>query len=174
SLLSRLKTDKRLLLSVVGAAVAVVVVILLVAAAISPHPPSPGLDYSGYSSYYNSYFTGNGWTLVQPFSKSTNDRGNAVYTGIVSNVTTGHQYSIVVELTASQADAKSAYDQTVAQKTPGFTPRPDIVANDTAKNPKYIEEWAGQNGQTSYLYIFYQNNPDVYPSWQCITQSETW
>ena len=166
SLLSRLKTDKRLLLSVVGAAVAVVVVILLVAAAISPHPPSPGLDYS---SYFNSYYAGNGWTLVQPFSMSTNDRGNTVYTGIVRNATGGTQQTTVVELTASQADAKNAYDQTVAQKTPGFTSRPDWVVNNTAQYPERIEEWAGVNQAGTDIRIFYWNNAQVSPSWEVET-----
>lgn len=179
-LTSRLKTDKRFLLSVIGAAVAVVVVILLVVTVVvpsftGPHPPpaAAGPDYSGY---FNSMLAPNpGWTLVQPYTKSTSHRGNAVYTGIYRNVTKGGQNALVIELMPSLAAAKHAYDQTVAQKTnQGFTPRPDMAANDTAQHPDRIEDWVGLQGNNvtgAYVYTYYSNNSAVSPPWEFVTQT---
>jgi hypothetical protein len=46
----------------------------------SPTPtPAPTTDYS---SYFNSQ---NSSSIVTPFVKSTNSRGNDVYTGVISN-----------------------------------------------------------------------------------------
>jgi hypothetical protein len=174
--------DTRLLLSAVGTVVAV---IFLFATVIGPGLPfitGPHASPSGgpsvtanpsyssptptvkpttadYSSYFTSAFTGGGYVVAQPFVKSTNDRGNDVYQGIIKNTSSGFQYKSVIELTQSSSDAKQLFDQTVAQKTnEGFVNQPDWVAFYRARYPDYTDVWIGkQGGQYVNIYSYYDS-----------------
>jgi hypothetical protein len=64
--------------------------------------PTPTADYS---SYFTAGFA-NGNSIVQPLTKSTNKRGDDVYTGITRNPSGSYTMTTVVELTQSQAEAK--------------------------------------------------------------------
>jgi predicted small secreted protein len=128
-----------------------------------------------YSSYFNKFYTGGNAIVTQPFTKSTNDRGDDVYKGVARNSSEPEsaQYTIVAELTNSQDAAKSLYNQTVAQKiNEGFTSLPDYAAAFKAEFPSITEVWFGQSQQTGQgFYVIYYNDANVSPSWVFTTEA---
>lgn len=113
--------------------------------------------------------------MTQPFTKSTNDRGDDVYKGIARNSSLPESagMTIVAELTNSQDAAMSLYNQTVAQKiNEGFSARPDYAAAYKAEFPYVTEVWVGvsqQTGQQFYVLYYYDSN--VSPSWVFTTEA---
>jgi hypothetical protein len=105
--------------------------------------------------------------VKQPFAKSTSMRGNPIYKGANKNSSAigNYQYTTVLELVQSKADAKQLYDQTVALKLgEGFTARPDLAASYKAGFPQNVEVWVGQQSGNLY-YIEYYNDHNVAPPW---------
>ena len=113
--------------------------------------------------------------MIQPFTKSTNDRGDDVYKGTARNSSLPQSagMTIVAELNNSQDAAKSLYDQTVAQKlSEGFTAQPDYATAYKAEFPSVTEVWVGvsqQTGQEFYVMYYYDSN--VSPSWVFTTEA---
>ena len=132
----------------------------------SPTPtPTPSIDYS---SYYNSQAQANG-DLVTPFVKSTNSRGNDVYTGVVSNPDTP---SNTYELTKSEDAANAAFNATIAQKmNEGFTPTPALVAalKTEPAFKGYEGIWVGANSTGLGFEVGYGNGA---PNWWVFSQQE--
>jgi hypothetical protein len=141
----------------------------------TPTPTSTPTPPADYSSYFNTAFTSGNSIMVQPFTKGTNDRGDAVYEGVGRNssLPESSDMTIVIELTQSQAEAKQLYDQTVAQKTnEGFTLQPAWVAGDKAESPYITEVWVGQQSVSGQEFVvMYYNNANVSPSWLFVTQA---
>ena len=131
---------------------------------------TPNADYS---SYVTSQFENANSTVVQPFTKSTNERGDDVYTGIARNPSASSAVTTMVELTKSEAGAKQLYDQTVAQKqSQGFTLRSDWVAQDMAQNPSIIEDWAGQQSSTGQQFFIWYVYDSHVASWMFTTEAQ--
>lgn len=134
--------------------------------------PTPSADYS---SYFNTAFTSGNAIVVQPFTKGTNNRGNAVYKGVTRNssLPASQAMTNVIELTQSQADAKQLYDQTVAQKlSEGFTAQPNAAALFKAGYPFYTEVWIGVSQQTGQVfYVMYYSDSHISPSWLFMTEA---
>jgi hypothetical protein len=155
------------------AIIAFVMVASLSIAGCTSSSNSSSTQVTDYSSYFNTAYSGGTSMIKQPFTKGTNDRGNDVYKGVTRNssATGSYQYTTVIELTQSQADAKKLYDQTVAQKlSEGFTTQPDIAASYKAAFPYVTEVWVGQqNGDL--FYIIYYNDSNVSPSWLFVTEA---
>ncbi len=124
-----------------------------------------------YSSYFTTDFENGNSTVTQPFTKSTNERGDDVYTGITRNPS-GTPWTTIVELTKSQTDAKQLYDQTVAQKqSEGFVLRSDWVATAKAQNPSITEVWEGQQYSSGLgCYAEYEYDSHV-ASWLFVTEA---
>jgi hypothetical protein len=152
------------------------VVILVITAAYSysnPEVPTPTAN-AGYSSYYTSTWQSGGFIVTQPFTKSTNVRGNDIYLGIIKNATLANAapMTVVEELTKSEAQAKQVYDIYVTAETnEGFSLRSDWVAALNASSPGYNGIWIGQNGQQQF-YVLYRYNSDV-QSWEVTTEAGT-
>ncbi len=132
--------------------------------------PTPQADYG---SFFDKFFESGNAITERPFTKSANARGNDVYKGIVRNSSLPESYKMttVIELMSSKTEAKSLYDQTVAQKIgEGFTPRPDFAASYKAQFTYVTEVWAGiRTGQQ--FYVMYYNEPMVSPSWLVTTEA---
>jgi hypothetical protein len=136
----------------------------------SPTPtPTPSIDYS---SYYNSQAQANG-DLVTPFVKSTNSRGNDVYTGVVSNPDTpSNTWTLAYELTKSEDAANAACNATIAQKmNEGFTPTPALVAalKTEPAFKGYEGIWVGANSTGLGFEVGYGNGA---PNWWVFSQQE--
>ena len=126
-----------------------------------------------YSSYFDTAFVNGNSTVTQPFTKSTNERGDDVYTGITKNPSASSTMTTVVELTKSEAGAQQLYNQTVAQKqSEGFTLRSDWVATTKARNPSIIEDWEGQQSSTGQQFdVWYLYDSHVV-SWLFVTEAQ--
>ena len=112
--------------------------------------------------------------VERQFTKSTNERGNDVYMGVMRNATLSQSnagVTTVMELTKSQAEAKQLYDKYVADKlNEGFTPRQDwIAAMKASDTGNYTNIWVGQNGLQQF-YVLYRYNPAVI-SWELTTEA---
>jgi hypothetical protein len=86
-------------------------------------------------------------------------RGNDVYKGITMNSSNpaGTKMTTVIELTKSETEAKSLYDQTVAQKTnEGYTP--GNIAYVKAEFPYFTEIWFGNYGYGTFMTGYYNNS----------------
>jgi hypothetical protein len=130
--------------------------------------PTPSADYSSYFS--TSGFTNPEATLTQPFTKSTNERGDDVYTGVYTSPTS--TVTTVIELTKSQADAKQLYQQTVAQKiSQGFTLCSYCVAQFRARNPNTPEFWDGKQSSIGAEFSVQYEYDSHVASWEFITQA---
>jgi hypothetical protein len=126
-----------------------------------------------YNSYFDAAWPGHA-IVVQPFTKETNDRGEAVYKRITRNASLpeGDATTTVIELMPSQAEAKQLYDQTVAQQlSAGFAAQPNAAASYKAAFPYITEVWVGQQSSGQMFYVFYYNDLQVYPSWLLVTDA---
>ena len=132
---------------------------------------TPSADYS---SYFDTAFVNAYSTVVQPFTKSTNERGDDVYTGIARNPSASSTMTTVVELTQSQAEAKQLYDQTVAQKqSEGFVLRSDWVGQMRTHYPNTAEIWTGQQSAYGQEFdVLYQYESPI-ASWVFITETQS-
>jgi hypothetical protein len=133
--------------------------------------PTPAAN-ADYSSYYTSTWQGTGFIVTQPFTKSTNVRGNDIYLGIMKNATLANAppMTVVMELTTSEAQAKQVYDNYVATKlNEGLTLVPDQVAALNATVPGYNGIWVGQSGP-QWFYALYRYNSNV-QSWEVTTEA---
>ena len=171
--------ERKLLAIIVFAMIASLSVAGCFAATPTPVPPSPiptvtPTPSADYSSYYTSTWQGASFIVTQPFTKSTNVRGNDIYLGIMKNATLSDAPPVttVMELTTGEAQAKQVYDNYVAAKlNEGFSLRSDWVAELNASIPGYSGIWVGQNGQQQF-YVFYRYNSDV-QSWEVTTEAGT-
>jgi hypothetical protein len=127
-----------------------------------------------YSRYFDTWFGSGNAIMMRPFTKSTNERGNDFYTGVMRNSSLSERYAVtvVVELTKSKDQAKLLYDQTVAQKqNEGFVARPDWIAQVKGEFPYLAEDWEGQQ-YSSEQTISVSYHYDSYPSsWLFCTQA---
>ena len=71
-----------------------------------------------YSSALTRQYESYNIVMEQPFTKSTNARGNDVYKGVGRNATVpgSENVTFVIEKTKSKAEAKNVYNATVAAK----------------------------------------------------------
>jgi beta-lactam-binding protein with PASTA domain len=98
-----------------------------------------------YSSALTELYKSYNLTMVQPFKKSTNARGNDVYTGVGRNATVpgSPSVTIVIEKTKSKAEAKNVYNATIAAKLKeGYKANRTNAAAYKATSA-YEEVWAG-------------------------------
>jgi len=98
-----------------------------------------------YSSTFTELYKSYNLTMVQPFKKSTNARGNDVYTGVGRNATVpgSSNVTIVIEKTKSKAEAKNVYNATIATKLKeGYKANRTNAAAYKATSA-YEEVWAG-------------------------------
>jgi len=131
--------------------------------------PMPSADYS---SYFNKFFEGGNAIMVQPFTKSTNERGNDVYKGVGRNATLPGSSSVttVVELTKSEAEAKQVRDSQVSEKlNEGYTSDATSAATWQANNPGTVAVWAGSYGANEFL-CYYQYDYTI-NGWLSVDQS---
>ncbi|MGZ4865561.1 MAG: hypothetical protein ACXV39_13195 [Halobacteriota archaeon] len=92
------------------------------------------------------------------FTRSTNARGNDVYTTVDGNST------ITYELAKTKAESQQIFNKTVADKQKnGFTIDPKPLNHTVA--------WAGERG-VQYFRIAYGYNPEV-SSWEVNTENNT-
>jgi hypothetical protein len=125
-----------------------------------------------YSSYYTKTWQGSGFIVTQPFTQSTNVRGNDIYMGIMKNATLASTtpMTVVMELAKTEAQAKQVYDNYVStQLNAGFTPRSDWIAALNASVPGYSGIWVGTYAQQQF-YVLYRYNPYV-QSWEVTTEA---
>jgi hypothetical protein len=105
------------------------------------------------------YYNKRAWVdvvIITPFQKTTNDRGNTVYTGIIRVAGNRLDTTIISEHVGSQAEAASLYKDAVAKaQSDGYVYKP---FNDTAR---YNERWQGDRDYSGYFYTYYFYNPDV-------------
>jgi hypothetical protein len=129
---------------------------------MSSPTPTVNPTTADYSSHFDKEYTKGNFIMAQPFAKSTNSRGNDVYQGIQKNVTSGSQYTEVLELTQSRTVTKQLFDQTVAQKTnDGFVYQSDLTASQKA-GCNCEDMWVGlRQGQYVTIWYYY----DSAPSW---------
>jgi len=130
----------------------------------------PAVDYS---SYFDTNFVNAHATVIQPFTKSTNERGDSVYAGITHNPSVSYTMTTVIELTKSQAEAKQLYDPTVAQAlNQGFVLRSDWAAQMKANYPGVSEVWDGQQSSTGLEFsVQYYYDAHV-ASWLVVTEAQ--
>ena len=98
-----------------------------------------------YSSALTELYKSYNLTMVQPFKKSTNARGNDVYTGVGRNATVpgSSNVTIIIEKTKSKAEAKNVYNATVAAKLKeGYKANSTHAAAYKATSA-YEEVWVG-------------------------------
>jgi hypothetical protein len=155
----------------------VLLALFVVAAAFSGSTQSGSTQgATDYSSYFNTLFSGGTMMIKEPFTKGTSESGNDIYKGVTKNSSAvgNYAYTTTVELTQSQADAKTVYDTTVAQKlNGGFTAMPNEAASYKANaQVPYVEVWVGQSATTGDLvYVMYWQDTNVQPSWLCETSA---
>jgi hypothetical protein len=118
----------------------------------TPSPTStPKPTPTDYSSALTEQYESFNFTMEQPFTRSTNARGNDVYTGVGSTAPGSPRVTIVIEKTKSKAEAKSVYNATVAAKLKeGYK----FNRTNTAayKNTSAYEEvWVGNSGANWFL-----------------------
>jgi hypothetical protein len=131
--------------------------------------PTPPVDYS---SYFDKAYEGGNSIMVQPFTKSTNERGNDVYKGVARNATLpgSSTVTMVIELTKSEAEAKQLHDSQVSGKlSEGYTPDATTAAKYHANYPDTVAVWVGTYGANVFV-CYYQHDYTV-NGWQSIQQS---
>ncbi len=164
------------------AIVVIVVASLSICGCTSTTSPSPSptamvtnttATTADYSSYYDKQWESAGLIITQPFTKSTNERGNDVYTGVAKNTSQSKMGSstIVIELTSSQAAAKQIYDNYVSNKTKqGFTAHPEMTAGKAQLG--YTDMWVGAKGanNSQLFYVMYRAGPAI-SLWEVTTEA---
>jgi hypothetical protein len=97
--------------------------------------------------------------MERPFTKSTNARGNDVYTGVGRNTTVpgSENVTFVIEKIKSKAEAKTVYNSTVAAKLKeGFKANRTHAAAYKA-TLAYEEVWVGNYGANWFMCNYGQN-----------------
>jgi hypothetical protein len=115
-----------------------------------------------YSSTLTELYESFNLTMVRPFTKSTNARGNDVYTGVGRNATVpgSSNVTFVIEKTKSKAEAKNVYNATVAAKLKeGYKANRTQAATYKATSA-YEEVWVG-NYSAKWFVCNYGQNSDV-------------
>jgi hypothetical protein len=117
--------------------------------------PTPPVDYS---SALDKLFESGNAIMERDFTKSTNERGNDVYKGVLRNATLpgSQSVTVVIETTKSQAEAKQVYDMATRDKLNiGYTADPtgaaDFKALGCSGFQSCIEVWAGNSGANHFL-----------------------
>jgi hypothetical protein len=152
---------------------------LLPSAQSSPSPepsptPTPTATTPDYSDFFDKAFENSYSTVTTPFTKSTNARGNDVYTGRTKNLAAGYEMMTAVELTKSQDEAKQLYDQVVAQKqSEGFVLNPDWIAQMKARSPSLVGDWVGQQASTGLQCSIQYYDENNVASWLLITEVQS-
>jgi hypothetical protein len=161
-----------------------IIVLLLVVASLSvagctvsnnsasstPTPAPTTEPTTDYTSYFNSQVSANA-TIVKPYEKSTNSRGNDVYTGVVRNkYTPSSTWTLTHELAKSEGDAKAAVDATIAQKiNAGFTLKPEETAALKTQMAGTVGVWEGVNSAGEIFLVYYEYASDLW--WVELQQS---
>lgn len=138
----------------------------------SPTPEPTLKGPTDLSSYFDGAFESGNSIVERPFTKSINSRANEVYKGITRNASLPESFktTVVIELTASQSEAKQLYDQMVAQKIKeGYTARTDWISSVKATEPILTNAWGGQLHGSGQFIIKYYYNGDI-SSWLFETQ----
>ncbi len=129
-----------------------------------------------YTSHYNSvkYYDVNGNTIASSFTRSTNVRGNDLYTTTLrSSAVTS---TVAHELAKTKAEAQQLFNNTVEDKQQsGFATNAEQI-NNLKKPPRgatayYVDVWAGKVGSQLFD-ITYQYEPSV-NSWEVTTTNST-
>jgi len=141
---------------------------------VSTPAPTPNPLTADYSSYFNSKFQNAYFSVSQRFLKSTNERGNDVYTGKTKSLSVGTEMLTTVELANSEPQAKQLYGQAVAQfQSQGFMLRSDWVAQMRSRSPSLVGDWEGQKSITGTVSnvcsVQYYYEPSI-SSWLVITE----
>lgn len=141
---------------------------------VSTPAPTPNPLTADHSSYFNSKFQNAFFSVSQRFIKSTNERGNDVYTGKTKSKSVGTEMLTTVELANSEPQAKQLYDQAVAQfQSQGFVLRSDWVAQMKSRSPGLVGDWEGQRPITGTVSnvcsVQYYYEPSI-SSWLMITE----
>ncbi len=80
-------------------------------------PPS-GQGTSDVSKAITDNYASNGYEIVKPFVKATNQYGNVVYTGVVNDATATHlspyQHNVTIELMKNKTETKQRVSQLAA------------------------------------------------------------
>lgn len=130
----------------------------------SPTPTStttstPIQTPADYSSALTRQLESYNFIMEQPFTKSTNTRGNDVYKGVARNATVpgSKNVTFVIEKTKSKAEAKNVYNATVAAKLKeGYKAnRTDAAAYKATK--AYEEVWVGNYSRLWFMCNYGQN-----------------
>ncbi|MDD1726002.1 MAG: hypothetical protein LUQ34_03885 [Euryarchaeota archaeon] len=130
-----------------------------------------------YSSALTELYKSYNLTMVQPFKKSTNARGNDVYTGVGRNATVrgSPNVTFVIEKTKSKAEAKSVYNVTIAAKLKeGYKANSTRAATYKATSA-YEEVWVG-NYSTYWFMCNYGQKSDpalILHSWTVTQESHS-
>ena len=112
-----------------------------------------------YSSALTELYKSYNLTMVQPFKKSTNARGNDVYTGVGRNATVpgSPSVTIVIEKMKSKAEAKNVYNTTIAAKLKeGYKANRTLAATYKATSA-YEEVWVGNYSVNWFMCNYGQN-----------------
>ncbi len=126
-----------------------------------------------YSRVLDQQWGRGAYVLVYPFAKSTNDRGNDVYTGIVrrSELPAGSGgVTCVITLSKTKTDAHRLFSEAVAKRqSEGFVYDADFTAKLSSGEGKLTPEqaWAGSLGEQQAV-IYYRYDPAV-SSWEVVT-----
>jgi hypothetical protein len=112
-----------------------------------------------YSSALTRQLESYNLVMEQPFTKSTNARGNDVYKGVARNATVpgSKNVTFVIEKTKSKAEAKNVYNATVAAKLKeGYKAnRTNAAAYKATK--AYEEVWVGNYSRLWFMCNYGQN-----------------
>jgi hypothetical protein len=113
-----------------------------------------------YSSALTRQLESYNFIMEQPFTKSTNTRGNDVYKGVARNATVpgSKNVTFVIEKTKSKAEAKNVYNATVAAKLKeGYKAnRTKAAAYEATK--AYEEVWVGNYSRLWFMCNYGQKN----------------
>jgi len=130
-------------------------------------------SFSDLSKYYDNQFgsgpPGHKFVIEKSFSKSTNERGNDVYIGVIRNETLPKNFAItvIVELTKSETQAKQLYADSVTKKAiEGYSPQLDFVRNWGG----YNDIWDGFNPQGNEFLAMYEYS-NYTESWEFTIES---
>ncbi len=120
-----------------------------------------------YSGYYDKAWGDR--VVEKSFRKTTNDRGNDLYVGVVRNATTNYSATMSLEHVKTQTDAAKIYADTVASaKNDGYIS--GAFSSSDVKQDSLVDRWQGTK-LLSYMYVTYYYNNDV-KSWVVYTHSK--
>ncbi len=125
----------------------------------SPTPtPTPIPTPVDYSSALTNASESTNFIMERPFTKSINERGNDVYKGVGRNATnpSSHSVTLVKEVTKSQTEAKTVYDDAIATKLKeGYTPAPEEAAAWKPSGcPDCVAVWMGYKGNSGFFCLY--------------------